>query len=325
MALSTILADWKILNFPDRLRDLRANVLPDPLLVQVDLTEVCNLSCSFCAISKRGRKSIPFEDVVYLIELCRRWDAALELTGGGEPLLHPQFNRIAEKILESELEFGVVTNGTKLKDYYKLLRHATWVRISLDAASSETFHRIKGRDYWTFFEILEGIKQLRDIGGPTVGVSFVISPLNESEIEAAVQLAESLGCHYIRFTSDVTTWYLSEQARGNLQIAKMYDRPEFKVFIRIFQSSPRASVQRCYLHLLKLTLGVDSQFYPCCVTKYSSLWKICSLRSNELNKLRKTMFETLIPQNCPYCPFNAKNKLLEYLVLKGRTPHAKFI
>lgn len=89
--------------------------------VYIEISNVCNLSCSFCPKTKRNpkmmdkkefeaviKKVTPFTDYVYFHLL-------------GEPLLHPDlatFLKIAE---ENGLKVIITTNGTLLKDKQEIL------------------------------------------------------------------------------------------------------------------------------------------------------------------------------------------------------------
>ena len=42
---------------------------------------------------------------------------AIELTGGGEPTLWPEFDRLIENLAENDIEIGLVTNGSKISDF----------------------------------------------------------------------------------------------------------------------------------------------------------------------------------------------------------------
>ena len=66
------------------------------------------------------------------------------LLGGGEPTLHKDFAEIVRYIKQKGLQLGIVTNGSRLfkvAEIVDLLGDEDWLRISIDAATEETFTR----------------------------------------------------------------------------------------------------------------------------------------------------------------------------------------
>src|SRR5688500_16046929 len=149
----------------DRLRMMQAGQQPYPVHVEVVLSDLCNQDCSFCAyrlegyssnelfndprapVPKNPNRMLPAGKVMQLLDDCRDMGVkAIQLTGGGEPTLHPEFDRIASGVLQRGMRLAVVTNGTLLhrtSDWLQseqglskaaLLARASWVRVSLDAS-----------------------------------------------------------------------------------------------------------------------------------------------------------------------------------------------
>lgn len=99
--------------------------------VYVEITNVCNLDCSFCHGTKRnpgfmtaGQFSLaagklrPYSDYIYLHLM-------------GEPLLHPELEKILEICRELDYHTAITTNGTLLKEKYPLLEGIYKLSVSL--------------------------------------------------------------------------------------------------------------------------------------------------------------------------------------------------
>lgn len=105
--------------------------------VYVEITNICNLNCSFCP--KHSRKMgymsvLDFERVAKSIAPLTRV-VCLHLMG--EPLLHPEFDKICEIARENGLQIYLTTNGTLLKNHLDVFKNGLVKRISVSLHSYE--------------------------------------------------------------------------------------------------------------------------------------------------------------------------------------------
>ena len=65
----------------------------------------CNLSCSYCSVSKRAKNERIELSVIkdYVEKLKKRGLKAVILTGGGEPTLYPYFNELVNEIMDPKI------------------------------------------------------------------------------------------------------------------------------------------------------------------------------------------------------------------------------
>jgi MoaA/NifB/PqqE/SkfB family radical SAM enzyme len=92
--------------------------ISSPFVVNIDLTNRCNLRCSYCYAATREAIDIPTEKCIQLIEELVDIYGVFHITlAGGEPLFHPGILQI---INESVSRFGdriaLLSNGTRLLD-----------------------------------------------------------------------------------------------------------------------------------------------------------------------------------------------------------------
>lgn len=83
--------------------------------VYVEITNVCNLNCSFCHGTKREKKFLPPEDFRLFAEKIRPFTEYIYLHVLGEPLIHPQLKEILAICTELHFKVTVTTNGTLLR------------------------------------------------------------------------------------------------------------------------------------------------------------------------------------------------------------------
>ena len=77
----------------------------------VEITNVCNLRCSFCPGTKREKKFIDPAEFRVLAEKLRLWTDYLYLHVMGEPLLHPALGEILDECDRLGFRVCVTTNG----------------------------------------------------------------------------------------------------------------------------------------------------------------------------------------------------------------------
>ena len=111
---------------------------PKPRVYSIDVTWKCNLNCPFCKYRALPPKEMTFDLFMQLVYKAIREHCGILLSGGGEPTVHPEFQRMVNFLDAIQpLGIGMLTNGVDTENlaYYcaKLLQKPnTWVRISLN-------------------------------------------------------------------------------------------------------------------------------------------------------------------------------------------------
>lgn len=78
----------------------------------------CNNACRFCFSHNvdTGRPSLSFSDFCKTLEMANAGNTDLIVLNGGEPTLHPQFNKFIEHIKEFSLICNIYSNGTLINN-----------------------------------------------------------------------------------------------------------------------------------------------------------------------------------------------------------------
>ena len=87
-----------------------------PNKAYLEITNICNLSCSFCHGTKREPKFITEEEFTLAAERLRPFAQYLYFHLLGEPLLHPQLERFFDISHELGYKVNITTNGTLLNE-----------------------------------------------------------------------------------------------------------------------------------------------------------------------------------------------------------------
>jgi radical SAM protein with 4Fe4S-binding SPASM domain len=173
-----------------------------PLLIIWNFTTLCNLNCKHC-YQNAGQKApdeLNFEQQKKVIDKLSDWGITFLAFSGGEPLVQPDFFKLAKYTSDNGIALAVATNGTlisketanKLKDVGVI-----YAEVSLDSLDSKFHNELRGGG-WD--KTIDGIKNLVEVGIPTCMITFMHKD-NYKEIPEFVKYAKKLGC---------TFWAMSE-------------------------------------------------------------------------------------------------------------------
>jgi Fe-coproporphyrin III synthase len=182
---------------------LRGQLLP-PVSVKIELTSVCNHDCHFCAYRRvvqdpKVKQSLPTPRALELVdELKAGGVQGAMFTGGGEPLAHPGAEAVLARCHERSLAAGLITNGTLLgRVGDEVVRGLRWVRFSINAADRDEYVRVHGATGDDWDKVWSQVARAKRLGGPEVGISFVVTTWNQSGLETAVRHARESGADYV--------------------------------------------------------------------------------------------------------------------------------
>lgn len=214
----------------------RGKPVPPPVLVTIDPTNLCDLNCTWCnakTVRKSGA-SISTSMLESIAEFLGDWGVkAVCIAGGGEPLLHEDFERLMLALVSEKIRVGLVTNGTHLLQHTMAEGLCDWVGVSVDAGSAGTYTTNKGRN--AYGDVKHYMATLRNrvantdlpLGKQSLGNGvfwkFLAHPSNVKEIYSAANQAKQTGCKGIHIRPAGTPW-----GPGSDEI--VFSRKDLKVF-----------------------------------------------------------------------------------------------
>lgn len=105
--------------------------------VYIEITNVCNLSCSFCPKTSREKQFLKIEEFEHIIKKVEDYTDHLYFHVMGEPLLHPDLLQFLKIAKEHNLFVNLTTNGTKIKNVTDALLTCPPRKVSFSLHSYE--------------------------------------------------------------------------------------------------------------------------------------------------------------------------------------------
>jgi MoaA/NifB/PqqE/SkfB family radical SAM enzyme len=122
-----------------------------PISVEIDLTNVCNYRCPNCVWGDYiggNRAKLTKEQALDQVRQCAEAGVrAIIFSGGGEPLAHPAALECIQEAKNLGLSVGLFTNAVYVTPQSAaiLTQCANWIRVHLDAVSSDGYRNRHGR------------------------------------------------------------------------------------------------------------------------------------------------------------------------------------
>ena len=220
--------------------------------IYIEITNTCNLNCSFCSKSNRKSKSLSIEEFEHILNEVQYYTDYIYLHVKGEPLLHPniiEFITLAEKY---NLKVNLTTNGTLFSKMVKELSKCK-------ALHKINFSLHSENNYDNYLEnIFNNIKLL----SPETMVIYRLWTLNNGEFdEKSTKIVDKIISYYNLSPEIVEKLKKENNVKINSTIYVDKDN-EFK-----WPSIEDTSTSEGYCFALKTQLAILSTgtVVPCCL------------------------------------------------------------
>ncbi len=206
-----------------------------PRRLTVELTNICNLHCSYCLRDEDAlyHKPANFLPVELFARVAReaRDSMGIEqvMFTGGEPTLHPDFGKLLAAVAALDLKCSFVTNGWHFERVWPLLNAhraaLTHVSFSLDGATREAHDSWRGEG--SFERVVRAFSRCWASHLP-FNAKVGIRRDTVSQLEAIALLAARLGAAGLSFAhimptsievADASALTLEERADAELEIS----------------------------------------------------------------------------------------------------------
>lgn len=213
-----------------------------PKFISMSLDPRCNLKCpqcrdDFCNLSEA-------EGLLLKLELARinesGWlsSACMSIAGLGEVFFSPVYRELLFNAYKKREEVYIKSNGLlftenelkKLVSIYDSIN----ISISVDAATSDTYRKIRGGNFDVLLKNLKDISAYRQNGKvKSFELTFCAQKANIKEIPSFIQLSHQLNVDSIKFQKIHMPRYMSKEMFKDYSLIKGTDIP-FEELVCLF-------------------------------------------------------------------------------------------
>ena len=302
----------------NKLRVTEINHVP-PVFCAV-IVDSCNLRCPNCLfILENPNKffnshltSEQFEDT--LKKYNKDMTAEVMFLSGGEPLIHPEFEKLVKISRKYKMSPKVSTNGVLIMNNPSSLLDLDYINVSMDSYDYETFKKYRGGTKRQFDRILEGLNFLKE-KKLNFSLSYVLSAENVFEIEKMIEFSERLkpafACFHNINPHGSTEFkpLFSHDKKSMKHLTKILERNDYAIDIHtthIFnEKSPHFKEAKCIQPWYYFCFNSKGAVSVCCHmehdNKFGNIFNNYDFNSTEMVKWRKKIMSDKIPDICLHC------------------------
>ena len=288
-----------------------------PFLLQIEVTNDCNLKCKMCPregeLKKMGVKAshMSFETFEKIMSPWIRHLYQIYLFGRGEPLMAPDLIKMIDYSARQGVPYITLnTNATLLRG--KLARalaesELDEIRVSIDGSDDAGYREVRGV---SLQQIKDNLAAFRELCDKPIHVTTTVSQYNWETVHKMPELCAGIGAHTLRLLPSLPYIYVDmpestltpEQKkayRALIQELAAGCREKGIIFI---SSPPR--VLDCKMPFLMSFIDVEGNLTPCCMLEithvgnalendFKTVW-----RGEKLQHWRKLLLAQRFPKPC---------------------------
>ena len=248
--------------------------------IYIEITNRCNLACSFCPKTKRKVEDMSYENFCKIIDQAVEYTSMIYLHVMGEPLLHPNIENMIRYANEKGLMVGITTNGVLLEKHVAMFHDMNIKRINL---SLHSYYDVNNQLHNQLVKTVKACDQILEQLETTIFYRLwdMDHPM---AIETAKYLKEHYGCE------DISLLYtslngISLKHRVRLQLEHKFTWP--------IDGENEDVVGFCQGLRSHIAILVNGDVIPCCLDNEGNM-KLGNCIDNSLQECVESKLATLI-------------------------------
>jgi len=163
------------------------NIPEFPFIVDIELTNRCNLKCKMCARNIMTRKTgfMLEETFDRVLEECTEYNIPIRFIRWGEPFLHPRILTFSDKVKDAGIPLHITTNGLLLKEQH--IHHLIDIGLdsiifSMQGATKREYNKIRGGKYQLLSNNIKKLVELRgENDKPFIHITCTVSDYEKNK------------------------------------------------------------------------------------------------------------------------------------------------
>lgn len=248
-----------------------------PITADIFLNDYCNNKCPYCTYARYGTRNgeyMSFDSFVrYATKLQEMGVKGFILTGGGEPSISKDFDKITKWLEDNNIQYGINTNFNVLK-YIK----PTYLKVSLDAYDRESYKAMRGVDkYETAIENIKIYLEWKKEHSPKTSVGIQIVATDVEKCRKFYEVHKGLDIDYFNFRPMESTqhsYYDTHDETEILAFLEELKKKDNRVGINYKWYSLRECFKKCYAQYAQIAINWKGEVMYCCHKPYEIIGHI---------------------------------------------------
>lgn len=238
--------------------------------IYIEITNICNLNCSFCSKDNRIKESISLTNMEGLLKKINDYTDYVYLHVKGEPLLHPNLKEILDLCEKYHKKVNITTNATLLKAKETILSHSAIRQINLSVHSEN-----KKKNYLE--EIFEVVDKLKD-----KNIVYRFWTMNDNNLnQESTKLVEKIINHY-QLSPEIVEKLKKDT---NIKInSHTYVNKANQFIWPDITNDYYKETGYCYALKDQLAILVDGTVVPCCLDS-NGIINLGNIYNNDLSEV----------------------------------------
>jgi MoaA/NifB/PqqE/SkfB family radical SAM enzyme len=324
----------KILYHPESIVKFKEGKRPFPVTLEIDLTNRCNHRCSFCFYAEHisvNKDSIETKILkIRLKEAKELGTKGISFTGGGEPMIHKDYEEVLVYTKNLGFDVGTITNGSIIteKNVDSLIKNLQWIRISMAGGDAESYAKVQGVDQ--FEKVVNNIKLLskrkKELNSSiNIGIRTLVTSENIHTIIDFAHVIKKLNVDYFQlapdqYTNDCGKFWNDESTQNVFKQTKEVLREKGISLLTTAYMKEQEKLDyptTCYAHFFKAAILAEGHYVFCQNGRDEEKYHIGNIYDQSLKEIWesekiKEIEEWVKPNNCGlFCKHMAINNSLE--------------
>lgn len=214
-----------------------------PLVLMLEVTHLCNLNCTGCGRIREYRETlnnmVTFEDCMAASDEC---GAPVVTVTGGEPLLHPDIDKIIKGLIEKNRHIYMCTNGVILEQSLEKFKPCANFNINVHLDGMRDTHNAIAGKKGVFEAAVNAIKIAKQKGFRVCTNTTVYKNTDINELKKLFRFLENCGVNGML----VSPGFSFEDNDNDVFLNK---QETYERFLTIFELSKQFKIMSSPLYL----------------------------------------------------------------------------
>ena len=220
--------------------------------IYIEITNNCNLSCCFCSKINRAKQEMDVASFKHIIKHVKTYTDYIYLHVKGEPLLHFALGDILKICDDEEIKVNITTNGTLLKEKFKILNsHCSLRQINV---SLHSFNNIDN--------YFEDVFEICNLLSKKMYISYRLWTLTNGILDKkSTEVVDKIANSYT-LSADIVD-KLKKEKQIKIDINTYVNKDNLFEWPNL--NSEECSDGYCYGLIDQIAILVDGTVTPCCL------------------------------------------------------------